>query len=250
MLGIYLTATLLVLAFLLRGFRTRVVQDYERALLIRNGITRREVRAGVHRLFHPRCRLEVFDLREQALVLATQEVTSKDQVPFKVNASITYALVDLRVARERAADVRAELYSRVQGAVREVAGQLELEELLTDRTRAHQAFEGALQGAATDLGIEVRRAVWMDVIVRSELKRALSDVVRARAEARAKLERARGESAALRNLANASRLLREHEGLYELRLLEAAQKAAEGEANSLVLGLQENGLAAARRKDR
>jgi hypothetical protein len=75
-------------------------------------------------------------------------------------------------------------------------------------------------------------------MVGGELKRAFGEVARARAEALAKLERTRGEAAALRKLANAARLFREHEGLAELKRLALAERAAEGGHNTLVLGLE------------
>lgn len=67
-----------------------------------------------------------------------------------------------------------------------------------------------------------------DVILPAELKKAFSETVRARQEGQAALERARGESAALRNLANAARLLDDNPSLMNLRVLQSLAAAQNG----------------------
>jgi regulator of protease activity HflC (stomatin/prohibitin superfamily) len=69
-----------------------------------------------------------------------------------------------------------------------------------------------------------------------ELKRAFAEVLKARQEGQAALERARGESAALRNLANAARLLENNPALHNLRLLQSIT-AAGSAGNTLVMGV-------------
>jgi hypothetical protein len=85
-----------------------------------------------------------------------------------------------------------------------------------------------------EIGIELLSVDVRDVMVPAELRRAYASVVTARHEGAATLERARGETAALRNLANAGRLLDDHPGLLSLRLV---QELGAGGGNTLVLGL-------------
>jgi hypothetical protein len=74
-----------------------------------------------------------------------------------------------------------------------------------------------------------------------DLKAAFGEVPRARAEGRAALERARGESAALRNLANAARLIDANPALMNLRLLQAiAQDAGAPGTTRFVVNLPES----------
>src|SRR4051812_36268942 len=77
-------------------------------------------------------------------------------------------------------------------------------------------------------GVDVR-----DVMVPSELKRAFAGIVAARREGEAAVERARGETAALRGLANAGRMLEDSPGLLQLRIL---QQLGASSGNSIVLG--------------
>ncbi|MBI4316920.1 MAG: hypothetical protein HY675_00400 [Chloroflexi bacterium] len=72
-----------------------------------------------------------------------------------------------------------------------------------------------------------------------ELKKVFSQVVKARQEGLAALEKARGETAALRNLANAARLVEEKPTLLQIRML---QQLGEGSGNILVLGVPPAGM--------
>ena len=81
------------------------------------------------------------------------------------------------------------------------------------------------------LAIEVK-----DLMFPTELKRAFADVLKAKQEGHAALERARGESAALRNLANAARVLEGNPALMNLRLMQSLT-ASQNAGNTLVLGV-------------
>jgi hypothetical protein len=70
----------------------------------------------------------------------------------------------------------------------------------------------------------------------NDLKRAFADVLKAKQEGQAALERARGESAALRNLANAARVLEGNPALMNLRLMQSLT-AAQHAGNTLVVGV-------------
>ena len=71
-------------------------------------------------------------------------------------------------------------------------------------------------------------------MVPSELKRAFAGIVAARREGEAALERARGETAALRSLANAGRMIEDNPGLLQLRIL---QQLGGSSGNTIMLGM-------------
>jgi hypothetical protein len=70
----------------------------------------------------------------------------------------------------------------------------------------------------------------------ADLKRAFADVLKAKQEGHATLERARGESASLRNLANAARVLEGNPALMNLRLMQSLS-AAQNAGSTLVVGM-------------
>src|SRR5205085_8276047 len=85
-------------------------------------------------------------------------------------------------------------------------------------------------------GLSVLALEIKDAMLPNDLKRAFSEVLKAKQEGQAALERARGESAALRSLANAARVLEGNPALMNLRLMQSLS-AAQGAGNTLVVGV-------------
>jgi len=84
------------------------------------------------------------------------------------------------------------------------------------------------------LGLKLLTADLKDLMISGDLKKSFAQVVKARKEGEAALERARGETAALRSLANAARMLQDNPQLVQLRMLQAM---GESGGNTLVVGL-------------
>lgn len=233
-------AVTLAILFLRR--RTVVVQRYEAGLLTRNGRFVRVLGAGRHRLYRSGTTIEVVDLRTTLCEATGQEVPTKDRASVKVSAVLRYRVVDARAWIEGSTSSRLELHVALQIALRTAAAQVDLETLLVDRASVHEQVLAEIRSLGARIGVEAESVALKDVAAAGDLKRALADEVKAQAEGRAKLARARAETAALRNLVNAARLVRENVGLYELRLLETASHAADRPGNSLLLGLSKDVL--------
>jgi len=95
-----------------------------------------------------------------------------------------------------------------------------LESLLGDRTELDEQLRAGIISAAGGLGLEINSVAVRDLMLPGDYKRMLSQVVEARLQGQAALERTRAETAALRNLANAAALVKDNPALFQLRLLE------------------------------
>ena len=82
---------------------------------------------------------------------------------------------------------------------------------------------------AEAIGVQVHAVEVRDVMLPGELRKAFSEVLKAKQEGQAALERARGESAALRNLANAARLIEGQPALATLRFLQTLEASNAGQ---------------------
>jgi regulator of protease activity HflC (stomatin/prohibitin superfamily) len=129
-------------------------------------------------------------------------------------------------------DANAALYLNAQIATREVIAATTVEQLVASRQELGDALTGAVRGL-DELGVALERLELKDVIFSSELKSAQAEVIVARAQGLAALERARGETAALRNLANAAALLKDNPALLQLRLV---QQLAATTGHTFVIG--------------
>jgi len=117
-----------------------------------------------------------------------------------------------------------------------VAGGVAVEALLNQRLEIGAEPLARVQPEAAKIGINVHAVEVKDVMFPADLKRAFADVLKAKQEGQAALQRARGESASLRNLANAARVLEGNPALMNLRLMQSLT-AAQSAGNTLVLGL-------------
>jgi regulator of protease activity HflC (stomatin/prohibitin superfamily) len=109
-----------------------------------------------------------------------------------------------------------------------------VEELLQNRSVLGPRLIELAAPVAGEAGLELQAADVKDLTVPGDLKKIFAQVVKARQEGLAALEKARGETAALRNLANAAQMLERNPHLMQLRLL---QVLGQQSGNTLVLGM-------------
>jgi regulator of protease activity HflC (stomatin/prohibitin superfamily) len=176
------------------------------------------------------------DLRKTTLTVAGQEVLTADNVGLKLSVLVSFQVTDAVKAAHEAQHWPSDLHHFTQIAVRTVIGAVPVETLLTQRATLAPQLLALVQPEAAKLGLTVHAVELKDVMFPAELKRAFADVLKAKQEGHAALERARGESAALRNLANAARVLDGNPALMNLRLMQSLN-AAQGAGNTLVLGM-------------
>lgn len=183
---------------------------------------------GRHRLPGPwwRRRVHPVDQRRRVLVVGGQEVSASDVPGIKVSATAHWGVADPVAWLQVSAEPVEELRLAVQLAVRDWAAGGTLEQLLADRTGSTAALTTSVVAAVEPLGVFVSQVSIRDLVVPVELRRALTAVQSARQEGLASLERARGETAALRAMANGARLLAEHPALLQLRTVQAAGAGA------------------------
>ena len=176
------------------------------------------------------------DLRKAILLVTGQEVLTTDNVSLKASLSVNYQVVDPVKALHEAQNWAADLHNQVQLALRTVVGELAVETLVTQRSSVAAKLLALVQPEAAKFGVQVHAAELKDLMFPAELKRAFAESLKARQEGQAALERARGESAALRSLANAARVLEGNPELLNLRLLQSLT-GAQSAGNTLVLGM-------------
>jgi regulator of protease activity HflC (stomatin/prohibitin superfamily) len=201
-------------------FRLVTVHDYERGLRYSSGRFRGLVPSGSHIVFRPFGELRVLDARPAHLTLEGQEVLLADGASVKVSIVARYVLADPVSAMTGAQDAWHALYLELQLRLREVLVGRTLDQVLADRTTLGGEIRERSASGVAALGLELLSVDVRDLMLAGDLRRAFAAVVAARKEGEAALERARGETAALRNLANAGRILDDNPGLLQLRLLQ------------------------------
>ncbi|OHU96071.1 slipin family protein [Mycobacterium talmoniae] len=198
-----------------------IVDAGQRALVYRDGTLSRVLAPGRHRLLGA-VSVQVVDVRERVVALAPQEVLTSDAVSLRITVAVRIAVSDPVAYLENAADPVAAVYLAAQIALREVVADLSAEDVLRRGNRLDAApIAAAARAAGTRTGIDVLDVYLKDVIVPAEIRSAAMELITAKTRGAAKLEAARAETAALRALANAGKLLDAHPALAQLRLIQA-----------------------------
>lgn len=181
------------------------------------------------------------DLRETMVDVGGQEIMTADKVTLRLNAVVTYKIIDARRAVSQTDDVRQALYRETQLVLRGVVGARELDVFLTDKDSVAKEIEDNVRRRAAELGLEIASVGIRDVILPGDMKDLMNKVTEAKKAAEANLIARREETAAIRSQANTAKLLAESPTLMRLRELEALEKIASSGKLNIVLG--DKGLA-------
>ncbi|HTR40566.1 MAG TPA: slipin family protein [Pseudomonadales bacterium] len=196
----------------------------------------RRSNTGRHVIWGRGWTMTLVDLRKTLLLIPGQEVLTADSVSLKVSLLVTYQLADPVKAAHETQYWQNDLYNAAQLALRAVVNGIAVEALLNQRLEIGAQLLARVQPEAAKIGVNVLAIEVKDVMFPAELKRAFAEVLKAKQEGQAALERARGETAALRNLANAARVLEGNPALMNLRLMQSLAAAHNG-GSTLVLGV-------------
>lgn len=211
-----------------------VIYDYERGLLFDQGKFVRELGPGYYNFWWTTKRkIYVYDLRKETILVASQEIANSEGIPVRISLAAEVYIEDVRKYHESSADAYQSFYVDLQIVMREIVASRTLDELFAEKQTLGPELSEVSASAAAKYGIRVGSVKVRDITVSGEIKKAYAEVLKARKQSEAMLERARGESAALRNLANAARLVNEQPALLQLRALQAI---SESPGSTLVFG--------------
>jgi len=226
-----------------RAFERVTVYEYQHALHFVKGRLKGILPPGAYWLFTPNSAVEVIDARPRVITIPGQEVISSDGVSLKVSVLVEYQVLDPKICLLNSASFMESLYAHVQAALREAIGDRAIDQVLESRATLGQLLKARTDKKAAELGLELKSTSVKDIMFPGPLKDSFSQAARAKQEGLAALERARGESAAMRSLANAARLMEDNPNLYQLRLLQAL-----GDTGKVVLRLDRGQNAAETKK--
>ena len=210
------------------------VYAWEHGLSYVNGQFSGELPPGRYLSARPFQHRDIITLRRNDQIHQTGvvDVTSRDKFVFRLAAQFIYRIIDPRVAHEDSHIPKLEL--SVRSALLKVVAERSLESLIGDRDDAIKAILAVLPAPVS--GCEINSVIITTITLPPELRRLFVEVERAKLEGLATLERARGEHAALRSLANAASLLKDNPSLMNLRLLQSVEAASSKGSITLVVG--------------
>jgi regulator of protease activity HflC (stomatin/prohibitin superfamily) len=213
----------------------KILAEYERGVIFRLGKLLTDPKGpGVVFVFAPIDRMVKVSLRTVVLDVPPQDVITRDNVSVKVNAVLYF-----RVMEPRRAIVEVENYiyatsQLAQTTLRSVLGQVDLDDLLSQRERLNQDLQHILDSRTDPWGIKVSAVEVKHVDLPPDMQRAMARQAEAEREKRAKIIHAAGELEASEKLSQAARVIALEPVTITLRYLQTLTEIA-AEKNSTII---------------
>ncbi|HVH26370.1 MAG TPA: slipin family protein [Vicinamibacterales bacterium] len=213
----------------------KILAEYERGVIFRLGkLLARPKGPGVILVFAPIDRIVRVGLRTVVFDVPPQDVITRDNVSVKVNAVLYFRVIDPRKAIIDVENYRYATSQLAQTTLRSVLGQVDLDDLLSQRERLNQQLQQILDHQTDPWGIKVSAVEVKHVDLPENMQRAMARQAEAEREKRAKIIHAAGELEASEKLAQAAGIIAAQPVAITLRYLQTLTEIA-AEKNSTII---------------
>ena len=216
----------------------RVLREYERAVVFRLGRMSGIKGPGLIILIPIIDQMERVDLRTLTYDVPSQDIITRDNVSVKVNAVIYFRVMDPERAIVRVENYQYATSQMAQTKLRDVLGQVELDDLLSNRDKINEQLQEILDRQTDPWGIKVSTVELKHVDLPPEMVRAMARQAEAERERRAKVISAEGEFQASAKLGEAADVLERHPISVQLRYLQTLTEiASQGKSTTTIFPL-------------
>jgi regulator of protease activity HflC (stomatin/prohibitin superfamily) len=224
------------LIVLLLGSSVRVINQYQRGVVLRFGQLREAPRGPGLTLIAPIAdRLHKVNMQVVTMPVPAQDGITRDNVTVKVDAVVYYRVTDPVKVVVDVQRYDAAIAQVAQASLRSIIGKSDLDDLLSNRERLNEGLEIMIDSPALSWGVQIDRVEIKDVALPETMKRSMSRQAEAERERRSRIITADGELQASRTLAEAAQIMAEHPAALQLRLLQTVVEVAAEKNSTLVL---------------
>ncbi len=181
--------------------------------------------------------VKLVDTRIRAMDIPAQQMITKDNVPVKINGVIFFKVDQPADALIKVQDYRYAITQYAQTALRDVIGQMTLDQLLSEREQIAKIIKDAVEKDTVGWGLEVTGINIQDVDMPEELKKMMSRQASAEREKRATITKAEGDKEAAINLAAAALTMAQSPGAMQLRTLQTIDGLGPTQSNTVVFAV-------------
>jgi len=232
-----MTYTVTILVFLVIMFLAsaiRIMNEYERAVIFRLGRIIDIKGPGLIILIPVIDKMVKVDMRTITMDVPPQDVITRDNVSIKVNAVVYFRVVDATLAVTVVENFLYATSQLAQTTLRSVCGQVELDEILSQREKINMHLQEILDRSTDPWGIKVSLVEVKQIDLPEEMKRAIAKQAEAERERRAKVIAAEGEYQAAEKLLEAAKVMTREPISLQLRYLQTLNQIA-AENNSTIV---------------
>jgi len=213
----------------------KILAEYERGVIFRLGKLLPDPKGpGVILVFAPIDRMVRVGLRTVVFDVPAQDVITRDNVSVKVSAVVYFRVIDPRRAVVEVENYNYATSQLSQTTLRSVLGQVELDDLLSQRERLNQHLQQILDQRTDPWGVKVSAVEVKNVDLPADMQRAIARQAEAEREKRAKIIHAAGEFEASAKLSQAANVIASEPVAITLRYLQTLTEIA-AEKNSTII---------------
>jgi regulator of protease activity HflC (stomatin/prohibitin superfamily) len=227
-----------IILLLLIAMSVRVAREYERGVVFRLGRLLTPPKGpGLFFLIPVIDKMVRVDLRTVTLNVPPQEVITKDNVPVRVNAVAYFRIIEPTAAIVQVENFMVATSQIAQTTLRNVLGQHQLDELLSERDKINTILQQIIDEATSPWGVKVSIVEVKDVEIPSGMQRAMARQAEAERERRGKVIAAEGEFQASQRLKDAADVISINPTALQLRFLQTMLEISSERSSTLILPL-------------
>ena len=215
----------------------RLAAQWEKAVVFRLGKFHTIKGPGLFMVIPLIDQIRMVDTRVLAVNIPKQQVITRDNVPVTIDGVLFFRVANAAEAIIMVQDYRYVISQYAQTSLRDVIGQMTLDQLLTEREEIAKSIEHHVEKDTKGWGLEVTGLRIQDIDMPEELKKMMSRQASAEREKRATITKAEGDKEAAVNLSLAARTMAESPGAMQLRTLQTIDGLGPTASNTVVLAV-------------
>ncbi|HAR49458.1 membrane protein [Smithella sp. SCADC] len=216
----------IVLIVMFLASAIKIMNEYERAVIFRLGRIREVKGPGLIIIIPGIDRVVKIDMRTITMDVPPQDVITKDNVSIKVSAVVYFRVMDANSAVTNVENYLFATSQLAQTTLRSVCGQMELDEILSEREKINMRLQEILDRSTEPWGIKISLVEVKHIDLPEEMKRSMAKQAEAERERRAKVINAEGEFQAAQKLIEAAALMETQPMSLQLRYLQTLNQIA------------------------
>jgi regulator of protease activity HflC (stomatin/prohibitin superfamily) len=226
------TGFMFILLIALSG--VKVVQQYEKGVILRLGKFVGLQNPGLTYIAPALEKMIRVDTRVITIDVQRQEVMTKDNVPVMADAVVFYRIVNAEKAILDVQDYHYAISKYAQTALRDVVGEVDLDEVLSSRDKLAKEIEKIVDREMSAWGIDVKGIKVQHIELPADMKRAMARQAEAEREKRANIIISEGEFIASENFKKAAEKLSASPAGIQLRTLQTIESVSPDQSNTIV----------------
>jgi regulator of protease activity HflC (stomatin/prohibitin superfamily) len=225
---------LLILFFFVLLASIKQINQYERGVRFTQGKFSGMMEPGWRIVWPIFQSYQKVDIRTKAVDVPDQEAITKDNVSTRISAVIYYKVADAQKAILEVEDFFFAVHQLAQTTMRNVIGEVELNNLLADRDAVARRIKEIVSGTIGEWGLDIISVELKDIILPEDMKRTMAKQAEAEREKRATIINSEGEVIAAENLAKAAEIMAKKPGALHLRTLNSINDISSDQSNTVV----------------